>query len=211
MINSISNTTTTSQSQDALNVGLEQKDFLRLLTTELANQDPESPMDSQAMLDQFATLSNVQGMAKLGDSMTGFVASQEQKSAFEASSMIGKEVSFLSNSFSDHEGKISAFIEPPSMASEVSVRVKDGFGNVVDEIVVDTSSGDVSYPFEFDSLERGDYSVEASYQMEGQAVSVDVLQTSVVKSVRRDSDELLFQLNNGKYALLDNIISISQI
>jgi flagellar basal-body rod modification protein FlgD len=56
--------------------------FLRMLTTELANQDPTAPMDDASFFGQIAQMGTVQGM----DNMT------KQMQISEASSLIGKSV-----------------------------------------------------------------------------------------------------------------------
>lgn len=62
--------------------------FLQMLTTELANQDPLSPMDDASFFGQIASLGTVQGMDKLTQEMQ----------VNEASSLIGKTVSAVRDS-----------------------------------------------------------------------------------------------------------------
>lgn len=48
---------------------LGQGDFLRLLTTQLQNQDPFAPMDGTQMLGQMAQFSNVTGIAEMNSTL----------------------------------------------------------------------------------------------------------------------------------------------
>lgn len=210
MINSISAYSQTGAAQtQAPDNELGQADFLQLLTAELQNQDPDSPMDSQAMLDQFATLSNVQAITGLNSMMGDYLAKQDSKATFDAASMIGKEVSVVSGQYANVNGALAGAVEPPVGVGEVLVQVKDKLGQVVSEQKIDTSSSDVTFAFSFDDVGQGDLTVEASYIEGGVTQHVDVVQSSTVSSVRLENGEMLFKLDSGKYALLGDIRTIS--
>lgn len=210
MIDSISTATQSTQTNSSSGSSdLDQAAFLRLMTAELQNQDPDSPMDSQAMLDQFATLSNVQAISGLNTMFSNYLSSQDSNSTFTASNMIGKEVSVISGNYSDVQGELRGAIEPPAGVSEVTVSVKDKLGQIIDKQVIDTSGTDVSFPFEFNGVGSGDLTVEATYSDGGVEQSVDVVQPSKVKSVRFEDGQTLLQLASGKFATLDDIRTIT--
>lgn len=210
MIDSISTTTQSTQTTTSSGSSdLDQAAFLRLMTAELQNQDPDSPMDSQAMLDQFATLSNVQAISGLNTMFSNYLSSQDSQSTFSASNMIGREVSVISGNYSDVQDELKGSIEPPAGVSEVTVSVKDKLGQVIDTKVIDTSGTDVSFPFEFSGVGSGDLEVEATYSDGGVEQSVDIVQPSLVKSVRFEDGQTLLQLASGKYATLDDIRTIT--
>ena len=48
--------------------------FLKLLVTQMRNQDPLNPMDNAQVTSQMAQLSTVSGINKLNDSLTGLSA-----------------------------------------------------------------------------------------------------------------------------------------
>jgi flagellar basal-body rod modification protein FlgD len=54
---------------------LGQTDFLRLMTTQLKQQDPLDPVDNQAMVAQMAQFSSVAGISEMNVSLRG-IASQ---------------------------------------------------------------------------------------------------------------------------------------
>ncbi len=60
------------QTQNALN----QADFLKLMTTQLSNQDPTNPQDQSQFLAQLAQFSTVQGVDNLQNSQTQSQAAQ---------------------------------------------------------------------------------------------------------------------------------------
>ena len=94
--------TTSSGSQaisNAVNQTLGKDDFLKLLTTELRNQDPLQPMDNKdfiAQMAQFSSLEQMNNVSKsmddLKNSMTGFF---QQGLLNQGAALIGKQVSGL--------------------------------------------------------------------------------------------------------------------
>jgi len=54
--------------------GLGQADFLRLLTTQLQNQDPTSPVDNKEMLVQMAQFSSLQSTVDMGATLKDIAA-----------------------------------------------------------------------------------------------------------------------------------------
>lgn len=70
--------------------------FLKILMTQLQNQDPTAPMDDQAMVEQMATLTSLEQIINISSKIDTFVESQLISPVIEYSHMIGKEVSYPS-------------------------------------------------------------------------------------------------------------------
>ncbi len=68
---------------------LDQSDFLKLLSTQLANQDPLDPQKDTEMIAQMSTFSSVEQMGDLVTSLKSFIVSQDFVSA---QNMLGKYV-----------------------------------------------------------------------------------------------------------------------
>jgi flagellar basal-body rod modification protein FlgD len=69
-------------------------DFLKLLTAQLANQDPLQPVDNQAFiaqLAQFSSLEQLQGVSSRLDSLLQATATASQ---LQTSALVGKTVSY---------------------------------------------------------------------------------------------------------------------
>jgi flagellar basal-body rod modification protein FlgD len=64
--------------------------FLKLLTTQLQNQDPLNPMDDTQSVAQLAQFSSVQAVTQLSDSFTAF---QSNFSVMQSAGLLGKTVS----------------------------------------------------------------------------------------------------------------------
>jgi flagellar basal-body rod modification protein FlgD len=67
-------------------------DYMMLLVAELQNQNPMEPLDNQAMASQLAQFSQLQQMENMNSSFAEVLTTVEHA---YASSLIGKEVSFL--------------------------------------------------------------------------------------------------------------------
>ena len=76
-------TDTTQEAQDR---------FLKLLVTQMQNQDPLNPMDNAQVTSQLAQLSTVTGIDKLNTSVVSLGASLQSTQILQASSMINHGV-----------------------------------------------------------------------------------------------------------------------
>ncbi|MBF5083122.1 flagellar hook capping FlgD N-terminal domain-containing protein [Quadrisphaera sp. INWT6] len=84
---------------------LKNQDFLQLLIKQLQNQDPSSPMDSNAIMQQTATLSSTQTMQQM------ISVQQEQfslMSRMSASSFVGQTVNYTDVAGKTQTGLVSA-------------------------------------------------------------------------------------------------------
>lgn len=71
---------------------LGQEDFFKLLTTQLATQDPLEPMEDTAFIAQMANFSSLEMMNQLNKNFDNFTTSQDFRAA---QNMIGKNVTML--------------------------------------------------------------------------------------------------------------------
>ncbi|OHB80490.1 MAG: hypothetical protein A2Z25_15090 [Planctomycetes bacterium RBG_16_55_9] len=81
-----------SESSAISSVSSAQMDYMKLLVTELQNQNPLEPMDNSEMASQLALFSQLQQLESMNSSFTSVLAATERT---YAGSLIGKEVSFV--------------------------------------------------------------------------------------------------------------------
>lgn len=84
---------------------LKNEDFLQLLIKQLQNQDPSSPMDSNAIMQQTATLSSTQTMQKMIEVQQEQFALQMRVSA---SGMVGQTVTYTDDMGKAQSGVVTA-------------------------------------------------------------------------------------------------------
>jgi flagellar basal-body rod modification protein FlgD len=82
---------------------LTSEEFVKIMFTELANQDPLKPNDSAALLDQMSSLRSIQSDIELSSKLESMV-SQNQLAA--AGGLIGKYISGLSTGNLRVEGEV---------------------------------------------------------------------------------------------------------
>ncbi len=67
-ISSVTSTTTTAAGS-AVRQTLDQSDFIRLLTTQMANQDPTDPVDNKETIAQMAQFSSLAGLDQVNQTL----------------------------------------------------------------------------------------------------------------------------------------------
>lgn len=79
--------------------------FLQLLVTQLKEQDPDSPMDSNDMITQTSQLASMQALSSLQTTDASDFSLQQRTSAAE---LIGKTATYLDSSGNSQSGTVSA-------------------------------------------------------------------------------------------------------
>lgn len=119
------------QSQENDRTKLGQEDFLKLMTSQLQQQDPFKPMENGDFLGQMAQFSTVQGVEDLSGSFNTLSTSLHSSQALQASSMIGRTAFTQDSSLMLGSDGAPAMIELPNSASQVSVSIHDQQGQLL--------------------------------------------------------------------------------
>jgi flagellar basal-body rod modification protein FlgD len=124
---------TSAGSTSSSGVSLGGTDFLTLMLAQLKNQDPTSPIDSNAFLTQLAQLSEVQGITQLN---TSFSSSLQASQTLQASSLLGHQVLATSGSAttSTAGASVTGAIAVPQTSTDVQLNVLNSAGTVVKTI-----------------------------------------------------------------------------
>ena len=104
--------------------------FLVLLTAQLKNQDPLSPMDSTAFTQQLTQMTGVQQQLLTNDLLTSLLAAQ-QGGLGGASNYIGQDVTAVWSADQLTDGKATWSYELGAAATGAKLQVLDGTGKVV--------------------------------------------------------------------------------
>ena len=87
-----SQTPTASPLTAATNNTLGQQDFLKLLTAQMSNQDPLSPMSNEQFIAQMAQISTLQSSQDMGKQLVNLINTQQRTQALQ---MVGRDVDYL--------------------------------------------------------------------------------------------------------------------
>jgi flagellar basal-body rod modification protein FlgD len=110
--NLISKTQTAAQQASSLGSQLGQDAFLKLLTTQLQNQDPLHPMDDTQSVAQLAQFSSVQATTELKDAFASF---QSNFSVMQSAGLLGKTVSAQSTDASGNVSSVTGLVKTISV------------------------------------------------------------------------------------------------
>ncbi|WP_409294374.1 flagellar hook assembly protein FlgD [Peribacillus sp. SCS-26] len=69
-------------------------DFLKILMTQLQNQDPSNPLQDKDFIAQMATFSTLEQITNMGKSIDKFVTMQQQSQLISYNQFVGKNVSW---------------------------------------------------------------------------------------------------------------------
>lgn len=105
--------------------------FLTLLTTQLKNQDPLSPLDSNEFTAQLTQMAGVEQQLLTNDLLKGMLESQNGNALSNAAAYIGKEGTAIWNTTRFEDGSADWSYELGQNASTVSLEVLDAAGKVV--------------------------------------------------------------------------------
>ena len=112
--------------------GLNQNDFLRLMTTQLTTQDPFNPVDNTQMVAQMAQFSQVAGIAEMNRSLQAIVQSLGAGRLSDAASWIGRSMLVESDVATPlRDGTYAGEIALPEGAEDVTVSFVDANGAVI--------------------------------------------------------------------------------
>ena len=117
--------------------------FLSLLTTQLQNQDPMSPMDTNQFTEQLVQFSQVEQAIKSNDNLETLINLQRGTDINTAASLTGKmvEVSGNKNRLNADEGPMRYVLDVPGGLRELSIEIVNAGGQVIHRTDVDTTAG----------------------------------------------------------------------
>ncbi len=105
--------------------------FLTLLTTQLKNQDPTAPMDSNQFTQQLVQFSQVEQQIQTNTNLNSLLAQGSTMSAAYATSYLGKMVSVTNGQASLQDGAANWTYTLGATASEANLTITNDKGRVV--------------------------------------------------------------------------------
>jgi flagellar basal-body rod modification protein FlgD len=121
------NTSTGQLQQQTLN----QSDFLKLMVTQMTNQDPTKPMDSTQMVAQMAQFSQVAATQELQSSFDTLASNLTGDQFVRAAALVGQEVLVPSTAGKLEDSTLNGAVNVGTSGTYVNVQIKDTAGNVV--------------------------------------------------------------------------------
>ena len=114
---------------------LGQSDFLKLMTTQLQNQDPFAPMENGDFIAQMAQFSTVTGIAEMGESLKSLSNQLGEFRIATATNLLGHSVLVPGNKVRPNsDGEIHGVLDIPRASSATNIVFSNTAGEVVHTI-----------------------------------------------------------------------------
>jgi flagellar basal-body rod modification protein FlgD len=175
--------------------------FLKLLLTQLKNQDPLSPMQSYEFTGQLAQFTQIESLDSIKDLLTQQTESNSSLISTIGSTLsvglIGKEVSLNTTSLAfDGKTPIKFSFDVPDEASTLGISVYDSSGNLVRDIDMSSfTHGTNSTTWDGkdndgNTVESGDYVVSVAYKNQaGETYNVETYVTGKITGLKYKNGE----------------------
>ena len=200
---STTGTGTTSNSDDAAaQLSGNFDTFLTLLTTQLQNQDPMNPMDSNQFTQELVQFSGVEQQINTNDNLKTLIGLQQGNAGTQAVSYLGKDITITNGSgaLSGGEANWSYALDSGAVASKITVT--DSTGKVVYTQAGETASGQHSFSWNGEDsngvqLPDGTYTLSvAASASDGSTVQSAVASQGVVTEVNFTGTEPYLMIGN---------------
>lgn len=146
--------------------------FLNLLTAQLKNQDPLSPMDSTEFTNQLVQFSGVEQAINTNTNLESLIGLSQASIGATAVGYLGKEIQAESATMPLQDGQAKYTYTLPSDASKCLIVIKDSSGAVVKTVQGELEAG--TYHMTWDGKNAyGEKMDDGAYTLEVQATDTD--------------------------------------
>ena len=166
-----------------------QDTFMKLLVTQMKNQDPLNPLDNAQVTSQLAQLSTVTGIEKMNTTLQSLIGSYQSSQTLQAAGMIGHGVLAAGSSLNLSNGLAPFGIDLATSADDVKVTIKDASGRAIHSMDLGSQPAGLlalQWNGTTDSgaaAANGQYSFTVSATQGGQNISASTLSFGQVTSV----------------------------
>ncbi len=178
--------------------------FLKLLVTQLKNQDPLNPVDNAQMTSQMAQISTVSGIQNLNSSVTGLNTSFLQMQAVQGAALVGRNVTLPGNQISVANGAASGSFSVSAAADTVTVDVINPAGVKVDSLSLGAQTAgqhDFTWPKGSSASQTEGYTFKVIASSGTNAVGSTALMRDTVQAISTTGSALTLELaRSGKVA-----------
>ncbi|KIO49102.1 flagellar hook assembly protein FlgD [Nitrosospira sp. NpAV] len=188
--------------------------FLKLLVTQMKNQDPLNPLDNAQVTTQLAQISTVNGIEKLNATLQGMASGITAGQSLQAANMIGHNVLVPGSALQLAGGSGVFGVDLAQPADSVKVTIQDSTGQAVRVMDLGAlAAGPLALQWDGMSdngtpAADGGYTMSISAQRGDQKVDAQTLAFGTVQGVSQGSQGV--QLNVGALGTA-NLADIKQI
>lgn len=208
-------TTTSSITQGTVNTTTQRQSlatdfdqFLRLLTTQLQNQDPLSPMDSNEFTNQLVQFSQVEQQINTNEKLNSLLTLQQTSSISSALGYVGLNAFYEGNTFPyDGEGQAYVEIQLDSVPKDAKLTLLDSKGNKVLSVPLEKDTSTQTYQWDGtdengNEMPAGNYTVRIdAYDSEDDPVNGDVRVNGRVAGIETEDGQVYLMIGSQSISL----------
>ncbi|GJL84360.1 MAG: basal-body rod modification protein FlgD [Micavibrio sp.] len=190
--------------------------FLTLLTVQLQNQDPLSPMDTTEFTNQIVSFTGVEQQINTNQKLDALVAMGLTNAFTGALQYVGLDISYLSSEFHyDGAKPVDVSYALDEQAAETKVSIFDASGGLVFRADVSSNVGVNNFTWD-GSLTNGGTAPAGTYEIkvdaldiEGNAISSSTVVTGAVKGVETQNGTI-FLLVGDRAVPVGSVLNASK-
>lgn len=122
-------------------------DFLKLLMTQLKNQDPTAPLDTNQFTSQLVQFSSVEQQINTNNSLGRLIELTQGNEVLQSSALVGKQVEVQADSLALQGGKASLRFDAPG-PQQVSIGIYDSNGAKLRDATVSAQPGNNAWSWD---------------------------------------------------------------
>lgn len=197
-----------TNTQALTSLGSNLNDFLKLLMTQLQNQDPTQPLDTNQFTSQLVQFASVEQQVNANTNLTSLIQITQGGQMLQAGAFTGKQVEAQSSTLALQNGTAALDLHPAT-SGPVTVSVSSSSGVTLDAQRVQASASGTGWTWNGttsagQSLPDGTYTVAVT-DANGTAVPFGVVGT--VSGVQKSGSDVMVSLTNGQQVSLGSIQS----
>jgi flagellar basal-body rod modification protein FlgD len=180
--------------------------FLQLLTTQLQNQNPLDPLDSNQFTQQLVQFAQVEQQINMNTSLTQLIALQQTAQMTQAIGLLGSTVT-VDGSTAKLSGGSASWTFAPEKTGTATITIKDSTGQTVYSTSQTVSPGEQSFTWDGKSNNGapqpdGKYTISVSLKdTSGQTVALSTDHSGVVESVDMTKNPPTLTVDGQTYTL----------
>jgi flagellar basal-body rod modification protein FlgD len=189
--------------------------FLQLLTTQLKNQDPLSPLDATQFVSQLSQFAMVEQAIMSNKNLEALLQSSRNAVMSSDIGLIGRQVEVPGKALDLGSSGQAAFTYKLGKDAETAaVNIRDAGGNLVRTIALDPRAGEYSVTWDGkddagNAVPAGDYKLDyAVFDMDGKPQSVTSFVAARVDRIELDASGSTLVLSNGERITSGNVRAI---
>lgn len=191
--------------------------FLTLLTTQLQNQDPLSPLDTNQFTQQLVSFSEVEQQINTNTNLQSLISLQQTSQALSALPLVGQTIQYNNTTAPLSKGQASFSYTLPANVNQATLVITDSNGQTqFAEPAPSTAAGPQNFVWNGQTLNgntapAGNYTLSVSAtDVRGNALSVPVTSTGVVSGISVQNNVATFNVNGISVPMSELVTVVPQ-